>query len=103
MVSIPIDELISRNWQNIAKIATFAKIVNRGALSPNLPFLSSRAFLDISEPSSTFGSKIRIFDKWNVFCSLGHTITHQKSTRLNRLNNKVHDCIDRMAAIIWKL
>ena len=26
----------------------FLKIVNRGALSPNLPFLSSRAFLDIS-------------------------------------------------------
>ena len=64
--------------------------VNRGALSPNLLFLSSRAFLDISEPWSTFGSKIRIFDKWNVFFSLGHTITRQKSTRLNRLNNKVH-------------
>ena len=32
----------------MAKIANFAKIVNRAALSPNLPFLSSCAFLDIS-------------------------------------------------------
>ena len=48
VVSIPMDELIWRNWQNSAKIANFAKIVNRAALSPNLPFLSSCAFLDIS-------------------------------------------------------
>ena len=41
-------ELIWQNSQNIAKIANFANIVNCGALSPNLPFLSSRAFLDIS-------------------------------------------------------
>ena len=40
--------LIWRNWQKIAKIANFANIVNCAALSPNLPFLSSRAFLDIS-------------------------------------------------------
>ena len=41
-------QLIWRNWQKIAKIAYFGNIVNCGALSPNLPFLSSRAFLGIS-------------------------------------------------------
>ena len=48
LLSIPMDDLIWRNWQKIAKIANFANIVNCGALSPNLPFLSSCAFLDIS-------------------------------------------------------
>lgn len=48
------DELFSRNWQTIAKIADFANIVNRRALSPNLPFFSSRALLDLS---ALFGQK----------------------------------------------
>ena len=86
------------------KIVIFAIFATFANIFSFLPFLVVACISGhISEPSSTFGSKIRIFDKWNVFFSLGHTIARQKSTRLNRLNNKVHDCIDRMAAIIWKL
>ena len=47
LLSIPKDDIT--NLTKLAKIANFANIVNCGALSPNLPFLSSRAFLDISE------------------------------------------------------